>query len=312
MERYEHRHLEIVCELSEPASVSRTAEWAQLKDQALGTDLIPGGVRLWLPARSGDLVRDLARREAQCCGFLDIEVVVQNDRVRLDITSAAPAAGRLVDFLSSLSTIFLATGNEVGQMPKSVLTCDQDYRSEMIDALATFDERVHALQTARGWNAPSPCEGWSAADLIVHVTGNVRTFVAVTGGQVPGQVGDGGQEVPDVIKDWEQVRAAASEWLRMCDDPTAVRVPLGEREMTIAFAVEALLRDVVIHTWDLGRATGGDEILPAHLVTAATASLARLPQRIRERGYYADALEPAPDATDQDRLLALAGRRRSG
>jgi uncharacterized protein (TIGR03086 family) len=203
-------------------------------------------------------------------------------------------------------------------MTKSVLACDVDYRSEMIGALTAFDERVRAPRTAAAWTAATPCEGWSAADVVTHVTGNVRTFVTVAGGDPPAdeqsrtagaadRTADGLED--PLIAEWERACATADHFLRTCGDPTAVRVPLGPREMTIAFAIEALLRDVVIHTWDLARATGGDESLPSHLVTAATASLARLPQRIRERGYYSDALEVSPDATDQVRLIALAGRR---
>jgi uncharacterized protein (TIGR03086 family) len=138
----------------------------------------------------------------------------------------------------------------------------------------------------------------------------VRMFVAT----VPGAADAGGQQQPaeqdeDVVQGWVQARATADQVLRACHNPADVRVPLGPREMTITFVMEALLRDVVIHIWDLARATHGNELIPAHLVTAATAALARLPQHIREQGYYQDALDAPPNATDQARLLALAGRR---
>lgn len=197
-------------------------------------------------------------------------------------------------------------------MAKRVLTCDADYRIEAIDGLSAFDERVHAPETVRAWDAQTPCEGWLTSDLIIHVIGSVRMFVTLAGCQVgeARQAADGEQLSPrEVIQDWEQIHAIAKEYLRTCGEPSLIRVPLGEREMTIAFAIEALVRDVVIHTWDLGRATDGDEVLSPHLVEAATASLARLPQRIRERGLYTDSVEPVASATDQDRLLALAGRR---
>lgn len=195
-------------------------------------------------------------------------------------------------------------------MGKRVLTCDEDYRTEAIDAIDAFDERVHAAETIKAWNVPTPCEGWATGDLIAHVSGSVRMFVTVAGLQVSEQRqgADGELNPADVIQEWERIRAVAEEYLRTCGEPGLIRVPLGEREITIAFAIEALVRDVVIHTWDLGHATGGDEVLPAHLVTAATASLTRLPQRIRERGLYSNAVDPAKNASDQERLLALAGR----
>lgn len=195
-------------------------------------------------------------------------------------------------------------------MAKRLLSCDEDYRAEAIDALLAFDDRVHATETIRAWNMPTPCEGWMVGDLVAHVTGSVRLFLTMAGRQIAEQppAPDGDPDPAAVIQEWERIRAAGDEYLRTCGEPGVIRVPLGEREMTIAFAIEALVRDVVIHTWDLGHATGGDELLPPHLVTAATASLARLPQQIRDRGLYSNAFELAEGATDQDRLLALAGR----
>lgn len=194
-------------------------------------------------------------------------------------------------------------------MATRVLTCEQDYRSELIDALAAFDSRVSGAQAARAWAQPSPCPGWNAEDVVRHVTSNVRTFIATVPGEAPSGAPQRPVDDEDLVRAWQLARAVALQVLRTCEDPASVRVPLGPREMTITFVIEALLRDVVIHTWDLARAAGDDELLPAHLVSAATAALARMPQHIRERGYFEDALEAPPDATDQIRLLALAGRR---
>src|SRR6266704_5169131 len=109
-----------------------------------------------------------------------------------------------------------------------VLTCEQDYRNELIDALAAFDARVRATQAAQAWTEPSPCPGWTAADVVMHVTGNVRTFVAT----VPA---DAGERQPlaqddDLVRGWERARAVALQVLRACEDPANVRVPLGPRE----------------------------------------------------------------------------------
>lgn len=103
IERYEHKHLNLICELDGSAAASRVGEWADIKDQALGTERIPGGVRILLPAQSAELARDLARREAQCCGFLDISVTTDDNQVRMDITSAVPTDVPLISFLRSLA-----------------------------------------------------------------------------------------------------------------------------------------------------------------------------------------------------------------
>jgi uncharacterized protein (TIGR03086 family) len=185
-----------------------------------------------------------------------------------------------------------------------LLTCDQDYRPELADALAAFDARVRDAHARGGWTAPSPCEGWTAADVVTHVAGSVTMFAIAMGSDAP--PADGG----DPVQRWDQARSIAEKIIDGIEDPAAtVPMKLGSREMTAGFVVEALLRDVVIHAWDLARATGGDEILPPHLVTAATAALASVPEHIRRKGLYADALDVPEGSGGQARLLALAGRR---
>jgi len=192
-------------------------------------------------------------------------------------------------------------------MAKRVLTCDQDYRSELIDALTAFDSQVRAT-AADAWAAPSPCEGWTAADVVVHVTGNTRLFIGTVGDDVSTDTPQQPAE-EDLVGGWEQARSVTDKFLRNCSDSRLEAVVVVGREMTVAFVMEAFLRDIVIHTWDLARATGADETLPAHLVTATFSALSSLPLKIRQRGYYADPLPTPPNATDQDRLLALSGRR---
>ena len=92
--RRHHRHLDVVCELQAGQLPARVEEWQRLRnDLCLGTESIPNGVRLWWPPHGRPVVEDLVDREAACCGFMDFELVVDGDRLRLDVTSPAPAAG---------------------------------------------------------------------------------------------------------------------------------------------------------------------------------------------------------------------------
>jgi hypothetical protein len=89
--RYQHRHLDVACELEGPEARARLAEWQRLREtHGLGAESIPGGARLWLRSDAVEAAGDLARREALCCGFLDIELVAVGDRWRLDIRSPVP------------------------------------------------------------------------------------------------------------------------------------------------------------------------------------------------------------------------------
>ena len=93
---FEHRHLDLACELEEEKAGAQVDEWRSLRTRALQVEPIPGGVRMWLPADAWAAAEDLARRESACCGFLDLELAPDGDRVRLDLTSEVAAAAPLI------------------------------------------------------------------------------------------------------------------------------------------------------------------------------------------------------------------------
>jgi hypothetical protein len=101
--RYQHRTLDVACELGAADSPGRAAEWRRLREEAgLGATSIPGGARLWLRPTAADVARDLVRREAACCGFLDLELAADGDRLHLDVTSPAPGAGPVIAYLTGV------------------------------------------------------------------------------------------------------------------------------------------------------------------------------------------------------------------
>ena len=66
--------------------------------------------------------------------------------------------------------------------------------------------------------------------------------------------------------------------------------------------------DLLLHTWDLARATGQDERLDPASVTAALEFLTPIDEAIRRPGGFAPRLEAPPGADEQGRLLAFCGR----
>ena len=70
--------------------------------------------------------------------------------------------------------------------------------------------------------------------------------------------------------------------------------------------------DVLIHTWDLARATGLDERLDPEEVHRQVSGLEGLPAEVdeamRASGHYGPRVEVPADADDQTRLLAFLGR----
>jgi uncharacterized protein (TIGR03086 family) len=85
--------------------------------------------------------------------------------------------------------------------------------------------------------------------------------------------------------------------------------PLGF-EWSLRDAVAGTFMDVLIHTWDLARATGQDEKLEPDLVDACSAMfLPEIPELGRAAGIIGPAVDVGADASAQDRLLAAMGRR---
>ena len=163
------------------------------------------------------------------------------------------------------------------------------------------------------WERPSPCDGWTARDVVRHLVEWLPGpgFLLGTFGVKTGPI-------PSVDRDpaaaWAVVRDAIQ---RALDDPVvATRVedcgPPGRLSFEAAVDMTCI-PDVVIHTWDLARAAGVDERLDADEVRRQLAGIAALPPDVddamRSSGHYGPGIAVADDADEQTRLLAFMGRK---
>jgi uncharacterized protein (TIGR03086 family) len=165
-------------------------------------------------------------------------------------------------------------------------------------AVDGFSQRVDAA--GGRWDAPSPCEGWTAREVVDHVTGNHRMIVERLGGaDAPGPTGD-----PSA--DWVAARDAALTVLEQADLSQVVEGPMGPMPAEIVCGI--MTNDVLVHTWDLARAVGADEALPVDLVEGAYAALLPFDDLLRQSGFFGPKLEVSEAASTQDRLLAFLGR----
>jgi len=80
--------------------------------------------------------------------------------------------------------------------------------------------------------------------------------------------------------------------------------------MTVESAIDHLMvGDIVIHTWDLARATGLDETMDPDLVPQMLAGMEPMDEMLRQSGHYGPRVEVPADADVATRLLAFTGRR---
>ena len=68
------------------------------------------------------------------------------------------------------------------------------------------------------------------------------------------------------------------------------------------------LNDVLIHTWDLARATGGDETLDAGEVHRMFSGIEPYDEMLRSSGQYGPRVAVPDDADEQSKLIAFMGR----
>ncbi len=140
--------------------------------------------------------------------------------------------------------------------------------------------------------------------LIDHLVGGTEYLLAAASGRQP--VAQEGVLASDYRRGVQQVLACVAQsgaLERVCVSPLGF-------DWSVAQAVAGTFMDVLIHTWDLARATDQDERLDPVLVQACTAMFVpEMPQRGREAGIIGPEVALSADAPAQDRLLAVMGRR---
>jgi uncharacterized protein (TIGR03086 family) len=160
-----------------------------------------------------------------------------------------------------------------------------------------------AVEPAR-WDDPSPCDGWSAADVISHVVETQRDFLA-------------GHDVdldaaPDVHNDpakaWREHAGqvggllARPEIAEQTFDGFFGPTTVGEA-MALFYGF-----DMIVHRWDVARATGVGTTFSPHELNQVETSVDGFGDHLYAEGICGAAVDIDPDASREDRLLARMGR----
>ena len=178
--------------------------------------------------------------------------------------------------------------------------------ADRYDRLADdFAATVDAVPADR-WASPSPCEDWTARDVVAHVVD--------THGMFEGMVGRDLGDVPPVADDPAAAFAAAREVVSgHLRDPAAAGATYESPMLgttTFADMIDRFISfDLVVHRWDLGTAAGMDVTLPADEVVRAREDLAGMGDALRGPGAFGPEVDAPEDADEQTRLLAFLGRR---
>ena len=180
-------------------------------------------------------------------------------------------------------------------------------------AIASTAEVVKGVRPGQA-EAPTPCTEWDVRALLSHVIGTLWLAEGLFADQPPRYpMAPGGLPPADLAGDdpaaaYAEASAAAIAAAATADALTRVHVtPLGEMPGPGLAGFTTL--DILVHGWDLAKATGQpadlDGRLAAHVLGFAAQALATPDSRA---GRIGPAVPAAVDAPVTSRLAAFLGR----
>lgn len=167
-----------------------------------------------------------------------------------------------------------------------------------------FGSVVDRVPAAR-WDAPSPCEGWSARDVLAHVIGSQRGFLAERGVDATTST----DPSTDPGADW---RAHEARMRALLADPAVAGMAYDGAfgRTTVGATIVAFHGfDLVVHRWDIAVAAGLHERLTDDELDMLERSADGFGDHLYDDGVCKPALPVGEGADRQERVLARLGRR---
>jgi uncharacterized protein (TIGR03086 family) len=160
----------------------------------------------------------------------------------------------------------------------------------------------------------TPCEGWALRDLLDHMLASLDRLAAAAEGESAGsgplgggppavdgvdRLGDGGRAAFAAVR-----QRALTVWRHPGVMDRTCELPLGS--LPAAMAAHLNLVEVVVHGWDISRATGEAAAIPPELARPALDFSRQAVGPARGRAFGPD-LEGGDSASD--RLVSFLGRK---
>jgi uncharacterized protein (TIGR03086 family) len=177
-------------------------------------------------------------------------------------------------------------------------------------ALASTRAYVAGVEAGQ-WHDTTPCPEYDVRTLVNHlVSGNFWVAPLVAGSTIAdvGDKLDGDVLGDDPLATYEQ---SAGEAAAAFSAPGAMEASVAVSYGPVPGEIYAGHRfiDVLIHGWDLAKATGQGTALDPELVEGCLQVVEPQADLLKGSGMFATDVEVPPDADPQTRLLALLGRR---
>lgn len=177
----------------------------------------------------------------------------------------------------------------------------QDYRAKA--------EALDQLGSSAGspdWQRSSPCDGWSARDVIDHLVDTQRDFLTQRELSLPEDAAE--DDAGDPAQRW---RAHSHAVASLLDDPT-VSGTAYDGYFGPTTVGETLAQfygwDMLVHRWDLARGLGADVTFTDSELDEMEGPLPMFGDQLYAEGICGPAVEVGADEPRQVQVLARLGR----
>ena len=176
-------------------------------------------------------------------------------------------------------------------------------------ALASAEASVAGVGDDQ-WGLDTPCEGWALREVVNHVVGGNYWAAELATGKTIEEVGDrldGDVLGDDPLAAYKESAAAADQAFKA---PGAMEAPCAVSYGPVPGEIYAGHRfiDVLVHGWDVAKATGQDTALDPELTEACLDVIEPQKELLLGSGMFGDHHDAPADADPQTRLLRLLGR----
>jgi len=157
---------------------------------------------------------------------------------------------------------------------------------------------------------PTPCRDWDVRLLLNHIIGGNYTFAEIAAGGRPDPSGTmDDHTLPDPGTNYiASADAVMAAWAKPGAMERRVHMSFGDIPASAAVSIHFL--DIVVHGWDLARATGQDTTIDPDLAEEALdISEGLLSPELRDTGVFGPEVKLSDDHPLHDRLVAFMGRR---
>lgn len=185
------------------------------------------------------------------------------------------------------------------------------YVDRFFEALDHADQVIDSVPE-HAWGNRSPCEDWTALQVVSHITGTLTKVIQLQSadGNYAGRpaTADQGSDVSELLQRWRSARDMVRAGMGSADLDQKVWGTPEHRTRAETLALPTA--DLAVHSWDIAAATGIERELPGSLLESVRDRVNNLPEEsLRRPGVFGPAVDAADDASDTDQLMAYLGRR---